>query len=258
MLQPCCTDQTLKISRPFFEQQAFLEAYVASCAVADHGTFTHISQLSSMSMDAAMVVVSATYGVVDEVRYNGLHELLVATVADQGNQHLKQLTYQALKVHIVSIPVCLQTLARPHSCIHCRFVLQLATAMDVFLVRFAVHVATPGKTSDAAACTGDWHQPHYTCHCMQRCMGCDKGEPVGVLWWPWFCIGPGSCKAAVRQPDTQHNSKNNNHQHATTQCYLYMHTNENKTLTAAVTHGISGKQRLQERVPGQCRGQGCC
>lgn len=231
---------------------------MAYCAVAHRGTFAHVSQLSSVSMDAAMGVVSATYGVVDEVRYNGLHELLVATVADQGNQHLKQLTYQALKVHIVSIPVCLQTLARPHSCIHCRFVLQLATAMDVFLVRFAVHVATPGKTSDAAACTGDWHQPHYmplhaALHGLRQERACRSVVVALVLHLAWKLQDSG--KTARH---TQHNSKNNNHQHATTQCYLYMHTNENETLTAAVTHGISGKQRLQQRVPGQCRGQGCC
>ena len=67
-----------------------------------------------------------TYGVIDELRYNGLHEILVAAVADQSNQHLKQLTYQALKVHIVSVLVCLHTeLHSPlhgaaHSFMHCR------------------------------------------------------------------------------------------------------------------------------------------
>ena len=50
-----------------------------------------------------------TYGVVNELRYNGLHKLLVAPVADESDQHLKQLTYQALKVHVVSILVCLHT-----------------------------------------------------------------------------------------------------------------------------------------------------
>lgn len=49
-----------------------------------------------------------TYGVVDEVRDNGLHELLVAPVADESDQHLKQLTDQALKVHVVPILICLQ------------------------------------------------------------------------------------------------------------------------------------------------------
>ena len=67
-----------------------------------------------------------TYGVVDELRYNGLHELLVALVADQSDQNLKELTYQALKVHIVSILICLHTVLHSdaytsaHSCMHCR------------------------------------------------------------------------------------------------------------------------------------------
>lgn len=50
-----------------------------------------------------------TYGVVDEVRYDGLHQLLVPPVADQSDQHLKQLAYQALKVHVVPLLVCLHT-----------------------------------------------------------------------------------------------------------------------------------------------------
>ena len=54
-----------------------------------------------------------TYGMVDEVRYNGLHQLLIPPVADQSDQHLKQLTYQALKVHVVPILVCLHIFTTP-------------------------------------------------------------------------------------------------------------------------------------------------
>lgn len=51
--------------------------------------------------------------VVDEVRYNGLHEVLVAPVADQSDQHLKQLTYKALKVHVIPVLICLKVFSKP-------------------------------------------------------------------------------------------------------------------------------------------------
>lgn len=47
---------------------------------------------------------------IDEVRDDGLHEVLVAAVANEGDKHLKQLAHQALKVHVVSILICLQAM----------------------------------------------------------------------------------------------------------------------------------------------------
>ena len=48
-----------------------------------------------------------TDGEVDELWHDGLHEVVVALVAHQGNQHLKELAHQAFKVHIVSLLICL-------------------------------------------------------------------------------------------------------------------------------------------------------
>ena len=48
-----------------------------------------------------------TNGEVDELWHDRLHEVVVALVAHQSNQHLKELAHQAFKVHIVSLLICL-------------------------------------------------------------------------------------------------------------------------------------------------------
>ena len=118
-----------------------------------------------------------TYGVVDEVRDNGLHELLVAPVADESDEHLKQLTHQALKVHVVSLLICLQGKARlmplyteaNQSCLpaqaklHPSFTVgqKILTSRSTAsssgcAVHFQVAALRLAKTHDAVACMHDW------------------------------------------------------------------------------------------------------